>query len=143
MPSVYVSNEELDYLHKLLSSQQNANAQSILESVEEEIDFYRKKQVPALTEEAVRFLRDTLLDYVINRKPADLSKSHTGEWFMKSAKGCQWNWRSRAYPVFLLAKKLGYDMEAYNNTPEHVKYNIVNSVVRSKKVLPTKERAAA
>lgn len=60
MPSVYVSNEELDYLHQLLSSQQNTNAQSILESVEEEIDFYRKKQVPALTDEAVRFLRDTL-----------------------------------------------------------------------------------
>ena len=87
-------------------------ADIISSELEDEQEKEEQKSKGPLSKEQTDLIFNTLLDYVVTKKPSDLSKNHDGDWFSLNERGqtC-WNWRNSEHPLLLIAENLGLSDE--------------------------------
>ncbi len=91
-------------------------------------------------------IRSGLIDVIINGKPTDIAQRGEGiedePWFyINNRNQVVWNWRSREWPLHLMATKLGEKHEKALKALEYTeKYALMDEILSSKAVKAFKTR---
>lgn len=129
-----------EYLHDLYNIAQTIThpkiRQILLDSCNDEFQRIERKRVGPLTEEQLILLQETMIDYITNKSPNDLTDRNDSNhpWFINRNNKYYWNWCYKEYPLMLLCNKLNLSVQ-YTNTDKSILAKLMSHILEIQEVI--------